>query len=60
YPSIADPEEVLQRALAVPPVLPVNYLVLPDGSVQRITDPVIFGSPDQVRAAVQRHLDVQP
>ncbi len=60
YPSIADPEEVLQRALAVPPVLPVNYLVLPDGSVQRITDPVIFDSPDQVREAVQRHLDVQP
>lgn len=56
YPSVADPQEAVQRALRVPSVLPVNYLVRPDGSVVRIVDPSVFRSPDQVRVAVARHL----
>jgi hypothetical protein len=35
-------------------VLPVSYLVHPDGSVYRILQPLVFSSPDQVRAAVVR------
>lgn len=56
YPSVYDPREKVQRALRVPPVLPVNYLVLPDGTVERITDPPIFRSPDEIRALVERYL----
>lgn len=56
YPSVYDSTGAVHRALRVPPVLPVNYLVTPDGSVQRITDPPVFTDPDQVHDAVVRHL----
>jgi thiol-disulfide isomerase/thioredoxin len=56
YPSVSDPDRGTQRALTVPPVLPVSYLVRPDGSVYRITQPLVFSSPDQVRDAVARAL----
>jgi thiol-disulfide isomerase/thioredoxin len=54
YPSVTDPDGAVQHALRAPPVLPVSYLVRPDGSVYRITRPLVFSSPDQVRAAVAR------
>ncbi|MGH3434785.1 MAG: TlpA family protein disulfide reductase [Thermocrispum sp.] len=57
YPSVYDPTRTVQRALRVPPVLPVTYLVRPDGTVERITDPPVFTHPDQVHDAVSRHLD---
>lgn len=57
YPSVYDRTRAVQRALRIPPVLPVNYLVRPDGTVQRITDPPVFTDPDQVHDAVSRHLD---
>lgn len=56
YPSVYDPAEAVQRALGVPPVLPVNYLVKPDGTIERITDPPIFADPEKIHAAVKRHL----
>jgi thiol-disulfide isomerase/thioredoxin len=52
YPSVSDPDRTVQRALTVPPVLPVSYLLRPDGSVRRITQPLVFSSPAQVRDAV--------
>jgi thiol-disulfide isomerase/thioredoxin len=55
YPSVTDPDGAVQHALRAPPVLPVSYLVRPDGSVYRITRPLVFSSPDQVRAAVVRN-----
>lgn len=55
YPSVYDPSGAIQRALRAPPVLPVNYLVTPDGTVQRITDPPVFTDPDEVHDAVVRH-----
>ncbi|SFB62733.1 Thiol-disulfide isomerase or thioredoxin [Amycolatopsis marina] len=55
YPSLYDGDELVQRALRVPPLLPVNYLVRPDGSVERITDPLVFHSPEEVHAAVERY-----
>jgi thiol-disulfide isomerase/thioredoxin len=57
YPSLYDGDEVIQRALRVPPLLPVNYLIRPDGSVERITDPLVFHSPQEVHAAVERYRD---
>jgi thiol-disulfide isomerase/thioredoxin len=56
YPSVFDPDRAAQRALAVPPVLPVSYLLLSNGSVHRITQPLVFSSPDQVRDAVAQEL----
>ncbi len=60
YPSVYDPAEAIQRALRVPPLLPVNYLVKPDGSVERITDPLIFSDSEQVHTVVQRRLTPAP
>lgn len=54
YPSVFDPTRTVQRALRVPPVLPVNYLVMPDGAAERITDPPVFTHPDQVHDAIAR------
>ncbi len=59
YPSLYDGEPgpgTIQRALRTPPVLPVNYLVRPDGSVDRITDPMVFRDPDEIQTAVDRLL----
>lgn len=59
YPSLYDGEPgpgTIQGALRTPPVLPVNYLVHPDGSVDRITDPVVFRDPDEIQTAVDRLL----
>ncbi|MBW0126071.1 TlpA family protein disulfide reductase, partial [Pseudonocardia oceani] len=59
YPSVTDPDNTLQAALAGPPVLPSNWVLRPDGSVVRIIDPLVFRSPDQVAAAVQTALQQQ-
>lgn len=56
YPSVYDSAEAVQRALRVPRVLPVSYLVRPDGTVRRITKPLVFRTVDELRAAIKRHL----
>ncbi len=57
YPSVTDPEGALQSALRPPQVLPISYLVRPDGSVQQVNPPAPFESPDEVRRTVERYLD---
>lgn len=52
YPSVVDTDGAVQKALAVPRVLPVSYVVRPDGSVRQVTAPLVFRTPDQVREAV--------
>ncbi|MFR9802664.1 TlpA family protein disulfide reductase [Pseudonocardia sp. RS010] len=52
YPSLSDPDNRLQAALGPPPVLPSSWLLRPDGTVERITDPLVFHSPQQVAATV--------
>jgi thiol-disulfide isomerase/thioredoxin len=56
YPSVTDPDNTLQAALAGPPVLPTSWVLRPDGSVVRITDPLVFRHADRVAAAVQAAL----
>ncbi|MPZ66018.1 MAG: redoxin family protein [Pseudonocardiaceae bacterium] len=56
YPSVTDPQGALQRALQTPPILPVSYVLHPDGSVEMVTPPRVFRTPDEVRQAVDRHL----
>jgi thiol-disulfide isomerase/thioredoxin len=51
-PSVADPDGALLRALDVPPVRPVSYLVRADGSVALVDPPVPFATADDVAAAV--------
>jgi thiol-disulfide isomerase/thioredoxin len=60
YPSVVDVNGQLQAVLRVPPVLPLTYLLRPDGSVQRITEPATFDSADQVAGAVDRRYWSQP
>lgn len=60
YPSLYDGEGAAQQALRVPPVLPVNYLVRPDGAVEHITDPLVFRSPYEIQTAVERLLNRSP
>lgn len=56
YPSVTDPHGALQRALRAPPVLPVSYLLRPDGSAEIITPPRVFRTTDQVHQVVERLL----
>lgn len=56
YPSVVDVNGQLQVALQAPPILPVTYLLLPDGSVQRISEPSTFSTADEVADAVRRYL----
>ncbi|MDQ3988166.1 MAG: TlpA family protein disulfide reductase [Actinomycetota bacterium] len=56
FPSVSDPDRVLQAALRSPPVLPLTYLVSADGRVQQVNPPEVFRSPAQVRATVVRYL----
>jgi thiol-disulfide isomerase/thioredoxin len=53
-PSVTDPDDALRRALAVPPALPISYVVRADGSVARVDPPTPFTSADEVAAAVER------
>ncbi|WP_240157171.1 TlpA family protein disulfide reductase [Pseudonocardia broussonetiae] len=56
YPSVIDPDNAVQAALGAPPVLPTNWVIRPDGSVVRVTDPLVFRDPAQVAAAVEAAL----
>lgn len=60
YPSVLDPDNDVQAALGTPPVLPTNWLLRPDGSVVRVTDPLVFRDPEQVAAAVEAALAWPP
>ncbi len=53
-PSVTDPDGALRGALAVPPALPVSYVVRADGTVVRVDPPTPFRSADEVAAAVER------
>lgn len=57
YPSVTDPDGALQHTLHAPPVLPVSYVLRPDGSIEMISPPRVFRSPDQVGHDVERLLE---
>jgi len=54
-PSVTDQDGTLRAALDAPQVLPLSYLVSPDGSVRMVNPPVVFRSADEVAAAVRRY-----
>lgn len=56
YPSVVDVDGEVRRALSAPPIVPLTYLLYPDGSVKRIADPAVFDSADEVADAVRRLL----
>lgn len=56
YPTVTDPDGALQRALRAPPIVPISYVLRPDGSVEMVNPPRWFRSPDQVVRDVQRLL----
>lgn len=53
-PSVTDPDGAVRAALALPPPVPLSYLVRADGSVALVDPPVPFRNADEVAAAVQR------
>jgi len=53
-PSVTDPDDRLRIALALPPALPVSYVLRADGTVVRVDPPTPFGSADEVATAVAR------
>lgn len=55
FPSVTDPEGALQRALNGPRVLPLSFVVRPDGSIQ-LVPPRVFRSVKEVRQTVARYL----
>lgn len=60
FPSVTDPQGTLQRALQAPPVVPLSYVLRPDGSVEMVTPPRVLRTPDEVRRAVERRLKEVP
>lgn len=56
YPSVSDPDGRLRAVLGAPPVLPLSYVVSPDGRVSQVTPPQVLRSPAQVRAVIARYL----
>lgn len=52
YPSLVDPDSATLAALGAPRVLPQSYLVRPDGRVERLRDPAVFRTAEDVRAAI--------
>ncbi|KAA2262259.1 TlpA family protein disulfide reductase [Solihabitans fulvus] len=55
-PSVFDADGSVGRALHAPPSLPASFLVHADGTVQRITDPLLFTSAELVRQTVSKYL----
>lgn len=49
YPSLIDADVRLRRELAGPPILPANYLLHPDGVIERVDPPEVFRDAAQVR-----------
>lgn len=60
YPSVADIDGELWRALEVPLAIPTTYVLAGDGSLQRVNPPIVFADPDEVAATVQRYLSDPP
>jgi thiol-disulfide isomerase/thioredoxin len=57
YPSFAGVDSgAVRAALTAPPVLPLSFLLYPDGSAERILSPATFDDPAQVHAAVTEKL----
>jgi thiol-disulfide isomerase/thioredoxin len=53
-PSVTDPDDAVRAALALPPAVPVSYVVRADGTAVRVDPPTPFTSADEVAAAVER------
>lgn len=56
FPSVHDDGRHISAALKLPPALPATYVVTPAGEVRRVDPPVVFRSPDEVRAVIERSL----
>lgn len=52
YPNYID-EGTVQDALSAPPVLPLSFITGPDGDIDRVVDPTVFETADQIRTAVR-------
>lgn len=51
-PTLFDEDGAAERALRVPKALPASYLIGADGTVVKVSEPLVFRSVDEVRQAV--------
>lgn len=51
-PSVFDEPDAVRKAVRAPATLPASFVVRADGTLHQVTNPLVFGSPDQVREAV--------
>lgn len=56
YPSVIDADAQLLAALGAPRLLPISYVLHPDGSIVLISPPRAFRSPAEVTAEIRRQL----
>jgi thiol-disulfide isomerase/thioredoxin len=52
YPDVVDTTGHAEAVLAGPPVLPLTFLIAPDGTTHPVRNPGVFTSPAQVHAVV--------
>lgn len=60
YPSVTDPHAALLAALHSPPVLPLSYVLHPDGTITPVSPPMVFTSPEQIAQVVASSLSQNP
>jgi thiol-disulfide isomerase/thioredoxin len=58
-PTVYDGAGGAEKALKLPDVRPVSYLVTPNGMITRISDPLVFTSADQISTTVAGLLAAQ-
>ncbi|MGM1059671.1 TlpA family protein disulfide reductase [Saccharothrix sp. Mg75] len=51
-PSVHDPADLLRKAVAPPPRMPVTYVVGADGALALVPDPLVLTTVEQVREVV--------
>jgi thiol-disulfide isomerase/thioredoxin len=56
YPSMSDPDARLPQVLRAPEVLPISYVLRPDGSLTLISPPRVFRSPEEVTEVIRQYL----
>lgn len=56
YPSVSDPDARVPRVLRAPEVLPISYVLRPDGSLTMVSPPRVFRSPEEITGVIRQYL----
>jgi len=56
YPSVSDPDARLPQVPRAPEVLPISYVLRPDGSLTLVSPPRVFRSPTEITEVIRQYL----